>query len=133
MGVSFVDSNIFLYAFLQQDSLKNKKAKELVSNSNIVISTQVINEVSVNLMRKAKFTESQIQHLIESFYQKYQVLDINQDVLLVASNLRQRYNFSFWDGMVVASALLANAKILYSEDMQAGLIIDNSLEIVQPF
>ena len=133
MGVSFVDSNIFLYAFLQQDSLKNKKAKELVSNSNIVISTQVINEVSVNLIRKAKFTESQIQHLIESFYQKYQVLDINQDVLLVASNLRQRYNFSFWDGMVVASALLANAKILYSEDMQAGLIIDNSLEIVQPF
>ena len=133
MDVSFVDSNIFLYAFLQQDSLKNIKAKELVSNSNIVISTQVINEVSVNLIRKAKFTESQIQHLIESFYQKYQVLDINRDVLLVASNLRQRYNFSFWDGMVVASALLANAKILYSEDMQAGLIIDNSLEIVQPF
>jgi len=133
MSVSFVDSNIFLYAFLQQDHAKNKIAKKLLSNSNIVISTQVITEVSVNLIRKAKFSESQIQHLVASFYEKYRVFEINRDALIVASRLRGKYKLSFWDSLIVASALLSKADILFSEDMQNGLAIGNTLRIENPF
>jgi len=53
--------------------------------------------------------------------------------LLLASDLRARYPFSFWDGLIVASALAANAEILYSEDMQNGLLVENKLKIVNPF
>lgn len=41
--------------------------------------------------------------------------------------------FSFWDSLIVASAILGEASILYSEDMQVGLIIENALQIVNPF
>jgi predicted nucleic acid-binding protein len=47
--------------------------------------------------------------------------------------LRGHYSLSFWDGLIVASAVLGEASILYSEDMQNGLIIENTLQIVNPF
>ncbi len=53
--------------------------------------------------------------------------------MLSHSDLRSRYPFSFWDGLIVASALSADAEVLYSEDMQNGLLIENSLKIVNPF
>jgi len=52
---------------------------------------------------------------------------------LKASDLRSRYSFSFWDGLILASALFADAEILYSEDMQNGLTVENKLKIVNPF
>lgn len=50
-----------------------------------------------------------------------------------SSNVRSRYNFSFWDSLIVACALAAGASILYSEDMQDGLVVDSQLQIVNPF
>jgi predicted nucleic acid-binding protein len=47
--------------------------------------------------------------------------------------LRDRYLISFWDSLIVASAVLGDATILYSEDMQDGLIINNSLQVINPF
>ncbi len=88
-----------------------------------MVGTQVINEVCVNLLRKAGFAEKQIRHLVEAFYEKYMVVEITKDVLLRASQLRVDYSFSFWDSMIVASALMAGAKVLYTEDMQHGLVV----------
>ncbi len=50
-----------------------------------------------------------------------------------SSRLRSRYNFSFWDSLIVACALAGGASILYSEDMQDGLVVDGQLEILNPF
>jgi len=49
-----------------------------------------------------------------------------------ASAIRERYGFSFWDGLIVASAQAAGCDIFFSEDMQHGLRI-GSLEIINPF
>ncbi len=48
---AFLDSNIWLYAFLKQNDKKRKLAKEIIESldNKVIISTQVINEVSVNL------------------------------------------------------------------------------------
>jgi hypothetical protein len=69
----FVDTNIWLYAFIEgEERQKTARAKELLEASRtIIVSTQVINEVCVNLLKKAQFVEQQIQRLIESFYAKY--------------------------------------------------------------
>jgi predicted nucleic acid-binding protein len=99
----------------------------------ICINTQVINEVCLNLKRKAKFDETDVSCLISSFYLNYEVIELNQEILLSASDLRSRYSFSFWDGLIAASALAAKAEILYSEDMRDGLEIENKLKIVNPF
>jgi len=50
-----------------------------------------------------------------------------------ASTLRVQYGFSFWDGLIIASALSTDATIFYSEDMQDGLVIVDQLTIVNPF
>ena len=87
----------------------------------------------VNLIKSAQFSEQQVQQLIESFYAKYLVVELNKPLLLKASALREQYAFSFWDSTIVASALYAHASVLYSEDMQDGLIIENRMRVINPF
>ena len=83
--------------------------------------------------KKAQFSEQQVQQLVESFYAKYLVVELNKPLLLKASVLRAQYAFSFWDSTIVASALYADAAVLYSEDMQDGLVIENRVRITNPF
>ena len=130
-----VDSNIWLYAFIEaQDAGKSAVAKSLIQNKDIAItvSTQIINEVCVNLVRKANFSEEKIRELIESFHNKYDVVGIDREILIKASEMREHHNFSFWDSLIFASALYADAEILYSEDMQDGFVIEKT-KIVNPF
>ncbi|MGQ9815620.1 MAG: PIN domain-containing protein, partial [Candidatus Roseilinea sp.] len=130
----FIDTNIWLYAFIEMDdTAKSARARTLIRANEPVISTQVINEVSINLLRRANFTEEQVSALIDSFYEKYLVVELTRSVLLMASQLRQRYSLSFWDSTVVASALSAGVSVLYSEDMQHGLIVDEQTQILNPF
>lgn len=83
--------------------------------------------------QKARFDEVGIRRLIESFYGKYHVAGISQEALLKGSELRDRHHLSYWDSLIVACALLEGATIVYSEDMQSGLVIENRLQIINPF
>jgi len=136
----FIDSNIWLYRLLVEpddpnhtDQRKRPIAIGLTSAEDINISSQVINEVCVVLVKKAKFAENQIKQVIQELYDGCIVTELNRDILLNASHIRSQYCLSFWDSLIVASALTANASILYSEDMQDGLVVDQRLRIVNPF
>ncbi len=130
----FIDNNIWLYAFIEADNpTKSAIARQLIQQTEPVISVQVINEVSINLLKKANFSEEQLRQLIKSFYGKYRVIDYSQDLLMHDSNLRQRYSFSYWDSTIVAAALQASVSLLYSEDMHHTLLIENQVQIVNPF
>jgi len=134
----FVDSNIWLYRLILNPSdlsaiQKQQIATKVTSQENLLVSTQVINEVCANLIRKAGFNNSQIQNLIEDFAEGCEILPVSLETLQYAVKLRARYLFSFWDSLIVASAILGEATILYSEDMQDGLVIENALRIVNPF
>lgn len=129
-----LDSNIWLYAFVEQgEPQKQAAAKQLLEQPAVVVSTQIINEVCFNLRRKADFTEEQIKRLIYSFYLRYSVTALDQTIMLTAAELRSRYSFSFWDSLVVAAALQAGCALLYTEDMQHGLFVDERLQILNPF
>lgn len=133
--VAFIDTNVWLYAFSEsQDPQKHAVAKSLIRQSpRVAISTQIVNEVAINLIRKFQADEESVQKLIRSFYQRYAVMEFNQSTLLHASTLRIMYQFSFWDSLVVSSALTAGATIVYSEDMHDGLMVQNQLQIINPF
>jgi predicted nucleic acid-binding protein len=47
--------------------------------------------------------------------------------VLTASSLREKYSFSFWDSIVVGSALFSDCNVLITEDMQNGLVVENKL------
>jgi predicted nucleic acid-binding protein len=131
--VAFIDTNIWLYAFLDTGEVeKSARAKKLLAETEPILSVQVINEICVNLIKKAGFSEEQISQLIEAIYQKYPVVEMDENILLTASELRQEYSLSFWDSMVAACALVVEAETLYSEDMQDGLIIREKLEVNNP-
>jgi len=130
----FIDTNIWLYSFIQgQNSEKNKIAKTIVKENEIVISTQIVNEICVNLIKKVGFSEIEIQNLTSSLYRKYTVFELSQDILLNASKIRTNHSFSFWDSIVAASALDCDADYLISEDMQDGFLLESRLKIMNPF
>lgn len=131
---SFVDSNIWLYAFIAgQDAAKHAQAQQLIQRPGIVVSVQVINEVCVNLIRKASYPEVELRKLMASFYAKYQVASAGEQVLVHASDLRDRYSLSFWDSLLVATAVESNVPILYTEDIQHGLSVEGITTIINPF
>ncbi|GJQ52932.1 MAG: twitching motility protein PilT [Anaerolineaceae bacterium] len=131
--VAFIDTNIWLYALLDTgEAEKSSRAKEVITQTEPILSGQIINELCVNLIKKADFTEEQISQLIEALYEKYPIIEMDESILLDASQLRQEYALSFWDSMVVACALAADAETLYSEDMQNGLVIREALVIKNP-
>lgn len=130
----FIDTNVWLYAFIEsQDKEKARLAKDLIESQSPVISSQIVNEVCVNLLRQTVISETEIEEVIEAFYRRYTVQEVSREVLVQASGLRERHSFSFWDSIIVSSALRSGVPILYSEDMQDGLKVENRLEIRNPF
>jgi predicted nucleic acid-binding protein len=136
----FIDSNVWLYSLMTdpnstdlENDRKHSLATQLIYSVGLAISTQVINEVCSVLIRKAAFTETQIQQVIQELYDSCIVVELNAEILLNASNLRIQYGFSFWDGLIISSALSTDATIFYSEDMRDGLVIADQLTIVNPF
>jgi predicted nucleic acid-binding protein len=118
---------------MRKRSLAINLINDANNNGDSIVSTQIINEVCSVLRRKASFSEEQIQRIISTFNFRCTVVQLSVETLSDASNLRLRYGFSFWDSLIVASALSANAEILHSEDMQDGLVVEQRLAIVNPF
>ncbi len=87
----------------------------------------------MNLLRKTDITEGEIQSLILSFYNRYTIIEIDKSVLITASQLREKYSLSFWDSIIISTALSTYCEILFSEDMQDGLDVEGKLRIINPF
>ena len=132
--IYFIDMNIWLYSFIQsQNREKTEITKTIIKECEIVISTQIINEMCVNLIKKVNFSEKKIQNLVQSLYRKFTVFELSQDILLKSSEIRANHTFSFWDSVVAASALDCDANYLISEDMQDGFNLEDKLTIINPF
>lgn len=132
----FIDSNIWLYALLpKQNTDKESIAKTLIQQNqqNIVVSTQVINEVVNNLLRKGQVKEPGIRLLISSFYEQHKIIRTDRNLQENASFLRENHSFSHWDSLLVVAALQAGATIFYSEDMRHRFVVENRLTIINPF
>ncbi len=130
----FIDTNIWLYSLLDTgEAEKTTAAQALIKSSKAIVSSQVISEVCANLIKKAKMPEEGIRKFVEGIYAKHRVVELDMRVFLFASELREEYSPSFWDSLIVSAAYLAGAEIMYSEDMQHGLVIREMLQILDPF
>ena len=54
------------------------------------------------------------------------------DDVLNAVNLQQRYKISFWDAMILQSALQLECSLIWSEDLNPGQVYE-SVKLVNPF
>ena len=121
----FVDTNILMYAHDTAAGRKHRRAKilveELWETRAGVVSTQVLQELAVNLRRKAKKPlDAKATRDVVSDYLAWQVVVNGGASILEALDLETRYQVSFWDALVIQAAHAAGAEILYSEDLSDG-------------
>ena len=123
----FVDSSVWLYLFLKDKIDKYHIAEEFIAKNDentLTISYQVINEVTNQLVR-GKFSEQMIKENLGFMFRVCTIHNFSKDTILLASTVRERHSFSFWDSIIVASALNSGCTILASEDMQDGIKLGN--------
>jgi predicted nucleic acid-binding protein len=97
-----------------------------------VISVQVLNEVTSVCLRKLKMPWSEIDAVLLAVRAACNVVPLTVASHEKAIAIAKRYQLSFYDANIVASALLCGAGVLLSEDMHSGLSID-ALVIRNPF
>jgi predicted nucleic acid-binding protein len=132
----FIDTNIFIYAYTQDEEYKYEISSDLlrenVTRENIVVSVQVINEF-YSIMTKYKHSHKQIEKYLKEIAEQVKVNPLNLRTIERCLLIKEKYYYSWWDSLILTSALESNCSILYSEDLQHGQVIEGSLKIVNPF
>ncbi len=135
MSGIFVDSNCWLYLLLQgQDPSKEARLRAcLADRRNLVISTQVVTEVAANLIKKGRMPEDHLRQRLSGLRNAVGGLHVvGWDTHATASRIRSAGGFSYWDSLIVAAALESGCTELWSEDLQAGRVIEGRLTIINP-
>ena len=137
-GKAFLDTNILLYCFDESAEAKGRIARELIERladqALGVISYQVRQEfASVTIRRIRDKTEAR-QRLrgLDALERAMNVVHSSDRLYRDAIYLWDRYGFSWYDALIVAAATRGGCDILYSEDLQDGLVLDK-LRVVNPF
>lgn len=131
----FFDTNVLVYVFDRAEPLKQSQAQALVAEHmtarDMVLSTQVLQELYVTLTRKKQLAAADALEVVTTFAQE-RVVPASADLVLRGLALSERRQLSAWDALIVQAALDAGCTTLYSEDFQTGAHFDE-LVIVNPF
>lgn len=128
---TFIDSNVILY--LLSSDAKKADAADAILLAGGFISVQVLNEIANVALRKLGMSWAEINQFLAPLRALCTVESITVETHDRGREVAERYGLSVYDSMIVAAALLAGCKILYSEDMQDGLWVDKQLRIANPF
>ncbi len=132
----FVDTNILVYAHDRSAGIKHQRAQRLLeqlwNSGQGVLSTQVLQELCVNLRRKVStpLAVEEVRLLIRD-YATWEVVSNTPESILQALDIEARYMTSFWDALILQAAESAGASILYSEDLATAQHY-GSIQIVNP-
>ncbi|NTW99078.1 MAG: PIN domain-containing protein [Geobacteraceae bacterium] len=131
----FIDTNVLVYAALADSTHADKRSSAIAllgNESDFVVSTQVVNEFYVVVLKHG-FCDKEIQKRLDELFAATDVAVISEETIRRAWRLRSHHHFSYWDSLIVATALENSCKRLYTEDMQHGQVIERKLTIINPF
>jgi predicted nucleic acid-binding protein len=135
----FLDTNIFIFAFLASEPRKRAKAIELIEarlgSGRGSVSYQVVQEFA-NLARKkfaTRLSGEDCKAFIDAAMQPMNRVTSSTALVFAALELQAESLYSFYDCLMLAAALEAGAETLFSEDLQHGQVVRGSLRIVNPF
>ena len=127
-----IDTNILVYCHSNDEPYKQEIAVSLFAFYP-VISMQVLSEYINIIKRKLNISKEEVMDVCLQNIELCLLHPVSITTLKSARCLIDRYDFQLFDSIVVASALEANCHILYSEDLHHGLIVENRMEIINPF
>jgi predicted nucleic acid-binding protein len=126
----FVDTNVVVYAY--SAGPKATHAGGLLVGATI--SVQVLNEFANVAIRKMGYSAAQLSEQIDSIRgQVERIRPVTEYTHDLAREIVFRYNLGFYDSALLASAILADCDVFYSEDLHHGLVIEEMLTIRSPF
>lgn len=129
----FVDTNILIY-FISNDKKKKLLARDIIfSSEDAYVSSQVISEFASVCFSKNLLGPDEISSLTSHLIEALSFAPVDKTTIKKAFQIKKKSRYSFWDSLIVASAMENNCSILYTEDMQDGQIIDGKLTIINPF
>jgi predicted nucleic acid-binding protein len=129
----FVDTNILVYCYTGDEPVKQQKAIDIATGTNTFISTQVLTELSNTLRKKFKLDWRAVETVISEVSLNFNVYVNKSATIEQACRIADKYQYSFYDSLIIGAALSCNCTTLYSEDMKHGQIIENELNIINPF
>ena len=128
----FVDTNILVYS-VADDLRKRVIAEELLMQDLIVISPQVISEFVAVTLRKRILEPTKVTEYARKFLRAFQITVTSAETIAIALEIMTKYRLSYWDSLILAAALESSCSVVYSEDLQAGQVIEGRLTIINPF
>ena len=128
---TFFDTNVLLY-LLSALPDKADRAEELLAGGG-VISVQVLNEFASVASRKLGKAWPDIRDILDVICAVCTVEPISLATHLRALEIAERHGYSIYDANIIAAALIADCKVLFSEDMHHGHVIEGQLTIRNPF
>lgn len=120
----FVDTSILFYAHTDSVDARHTRARDSLRvlwqrPGEAAVSVQVLQELHVNLVRKAKLDVARSAQLA-SLYFAWRVIDNDRALLKTAFDTQARWGLSFWDSLIVSAAQRSGARLLWSEDLSEG-------------
>jgi len=136
MTARFVDTNVLLYAISTDphDVDKGKRARELLDEADLALSTQVLQEFYVQATRATRadaLTPEQAGDLVEAFA-RFPVQDVTLAVVRGALTVQARHGLSHWDAAIIAAAQALGCDTVLSVDLSHGQVYDG-VRVVNPF
>jgi len=125
-GKIFLDANILVYAQDQDAPAKRRRSRELIAalaaSGSGVISTQVLQEFYVAVTRKMGVDPLAAKSVLHTF-SIFEIVQTSPDLIDDAIDCSILNKISFWDALIVAAAASSGCAVVYSEDLNAGQII----------
>ncbi len=134
---TFVDTNVLVYAYDRASGWKHGRARDLVeklwNEGSGILSTQVLQELYVNVRRKARppVPQEEARTLVADYLAWNPVVNDGAAVL-EAVDVGHRHQLSFWDALIVVAARKGGASVIYSEDLNHGQMF-GSVQVLNPF
>lgn len=128
----FLDTNIIVYAHTNVNLEKQKTAQNIIAEKTTVISTQVLQETANTLIKKFKQSWQDVIKVLNEASSNNELHLNTKHTILTACHIAEKYQFSFYDSLIIASTLECDCYTLYSEDLQHGQIVENKLIIINP-
>ncbi len=129
--IASFDTNVLTYAFTTDPKAAQAR---LVMKERGAIGAQSLNEFANVARRKLKMDWTEL-HQALAYVRGLATLivPLDADLHRIGLSISERYRLGIFDSTIVAAALRAESDILWSEDMQNGLVVEGRLTIRNPF
>jgi predicted nucleic acid-binding protein len=130
---AFLDTNLFVYLYSGTDIARHNRVVWAINQYDCFVSTQVLNEFCHVCIRKLKLPLLAIEKSVAEILDACNLVFIDDITVMAALRQHEKYGYSYYDCLMIASALESGCQYLLSEDMAEGQVIGEAVTIKNIF